>query len=473
MKKLHKLVFKTFFGPFTATLVISNFLLLMIWMVKYLDDIIGKGLDFIIILEMIGRGSLNQIPFSLPLAVLLSSTMTYGKLGETIELTAMKSLGVSLTKAMQPLFIFSVALSIGAFYFTNNYLPYSNKKLGALVGDIRKSKPELMIPEGVFYNQLNGYTIKIGKKYEDKTISDVLIFDDSNDGEGAFIAADSGRLELSKSGNHLILNLIDGNTYKRDEEKIKPGEMRRLPFVRNDFESNRIIFDLSAFSFEKSDPNNRGKSLKNIPVSEIKESKDSVKLELAEDLESFVENINYKSYFKKDSTISIDTIAALNFDSLKKKIFSIDSLKQKIVFKAAKESVVRIKNRLNNYDTNRSNIQKYLAQHDTEIHKRYSMALACLVMFFIGAPFGAIVRKGGLGFPVVIGVILFLVYYVITTSMYKVCKKGDFDPILGMWLAPMILAPVGLILTYKASTDSDLFRMEIYKKFFRKLFFIK
>ena len=470
MKKLHILVFKTFFGPFIVTFTISNFLLLMIWMVKYLEDIIGKGLDSIIILEMIARGALNQIPFSLPLAILLSSTMTYGKLGENIELTALKSLGVSLTKAMKPLFFFCVLVSVGAFYFSNNYLPYSNRKLSSLVGDIRKSKPELMIPEGVFYNQLKGYTLRIGKKYKDKTIADVLIFDDSNNGQGGFIASDSGNLELSRSGDHLILNLINGNTYKRDSEKIRPGKKRKLPFVRNNFKNNRIVFDLSSFKFEKSDPNSRGKSFKNIPVGQIVLSRDSVEIEKNKDLDDFIVGQHHKYYFRPDTTFKSDTVKASNYDEIMNRISNLDSLKKNIIYKTAKSQARQSVNRINNYTTSLNNIDKYIRQHTTEIHKRYSMAIACLVMFFIGAPFGAIVRKGGLGLPVVIGVLLFLVYYVISTSMEKMSKKGDFNPVFGMWFAPLILSPVGIFLTYKAATDSALFRWEAYKKGFKKLF---
>jgi len=470
MKKLHKLVFKTFFGPFIVTFTTSNFLLLMIWMVKYLDDIIGKGLDFTIILEMIARGALNQIPFSLPLAILLSSTMTYGKLGENIELTAMKSLGISLTKAMKPLFLFCILISISAFYFSNNYLPYSNKKLSSLVGDIRKSKPELLIPEGVFYNQLKGYTLRIGKKYKDKTIADVLIFDDSNNGQGGFIASDSGSLELSKSGQHLILNLINGNTYKRDKEKIRPGKNRKLPFVRNNFDNNRVIFDLSSFKFEKSDPNRKSKSYKNIPVEDIVMSRDSVHLEKKKELNDFITGQHHKYYFRADTSFLSDTVTPSNYDSLMHKISGLDSVKRHIILKTAKGQSKQSINRIVNYTTMLGNRNRHISQQTTEIHKRYSMAIACLVMFFIGAPFGAIVRKGGLGLPVVISVILFLIYYVIATSMEKISKRGDFNPILGMWFAPIILSPIGIFLTYKAATDSALFRWEAYKKGFKKLF---
>lgn len=470
MKKLHKLVFKTYFGPFLATFVISNFLLLIIWIVKYLEDIIGKGLDFIVIFEMIARGSLNQIPFSLSLAILLSSIMTYGKLGETVELTAMKALGVSLIKVMRPLFVFSVGLAIGSYFFTNNYLPYSNKKLSTLIGDITRTKPELMIPEGVFYNDLKGYTIRIGKKYPDKTISDVLIFDDSNEGKGGFVAADSGSLALSKNGKYLILNLLNGNTYKRDKEKIRPGKKKKIPFVKNQFKKNRLLFELTGFSFEKSDPNKRGKSLKNMSNASIAASRDSIILRKRKESNKLVNHLHHKYFFVEDSTFLADTVSPSDYAGLFGKIDAISNSKKKIIHKSAKEAAKKLKRRLIREEKNKSNSKIYIDRHALEIHKKYASAIACLIMFFIGAPFGAIVRKGGLGLPVVIGVLLFLVYYVISTTMYKMGKKGDFHPIWAMWLAPLILAPIGLFLTYKAATDSNLFRMEVYKRFFKRIF---
>lgn len=470
MKKLHKLVFKTYFGPFLVTFIVSNFLLLMIWMVKYLEDIIGKGLDFIVIFEMIARGSLNQIPFSLPLAILLSSIMTYGKLGETIELTAMKSLGVSLTKAMRPLLVFTVGLAIGAYFFANNYLPYSNKKLSSLMSDITRTKPELLIPEGVFYNNLKGYTIRIGKKYRDKSIADVLIFDDSNDGKGGFVAADSGSLELSKNGNHLILNLINGNTYKLDKEKIRPGTQRKLPFVKNQFSRNRLIFELTGFTFEKSDPNKRSKHLKNMSNSDIAHHKDSLELKQKKEAFNIVNHLHYKYFFIEDTTFLRDTVTAFSYNELIGSIDSIEDSKRKIIQKTAKETASKLKRKLEVEEKNKQNGAIYIGRHSLEIHKKYSNSIACIIMFFIGAPFGAIVRKGGLGLPVVIGVLLFLLYYVLSTTMYKMGKKGDFDPIWGMWLAPLILSPVGLFLTYKAATDSSIFRKEAYKAVIKRLF---
>ena len=473
MKKLHRLVFQTFLGPFIITLVISNFLLLMIWMVKYLEDIIGKGLEFSIILEMMGRGALNQIPFSLPLAMLLSSTMTFGKLGETVELIAMKSLGISLQKAMNPLLAFAVMITIGAFFFTNNYLPYSNKKLKALVSDIRVSKPELLIPEGVFYNQLRGYTVRIGKKYEDKSIADVLIFDDSNTGMDGFIAADSGNMALSSSGEFLILNLINGNTYRRDREKVKPGKKKKIPYVRNKFKTNQILFDLSGFKFEKTDPSNRGKSTRDMNITELSQGIDSLNNKRLDRLISTRNDLDHKYFFRPDTTFQYDTLKSIKYNRDSIITLIKDSNKLKNLYRSGLNLARNSKNYISRIETTLDNNDKFIVSHQTEWHKKFSMAFACIVMFFIGAPFGAIVRKGGLGLPVVIGILLFLFYYVTSTTMGKMAKKGDINPVLGMWIAPLILSPVGLFLTYKATTDSNLFRWEAYKKTFKKMSFRK
>ena len=196
MKKLQLLLFKTFLGPFLLTLFITNFLLLMIWFWKWLEDIIGKGIEFEIIAELVGYAALNQVPLSLPLAILLSSIMTYGKLGETIELTAVKSLGISLWRAMYPLILFVFGVAIFAFVFSNNVLPYTNGKLKMLLNDISDKKPELSIPEGVFYKELQGYTIRIGKKYPDKTLKDVMIFENKENSKNGFVLAKPKKVSL-------------------------------------------------------------------------------------------------------------------------------------------------------------------------------------------------------------------------------------------------------------------------------------
>ena len=472
MKKLHKLIFQTFLGPFFLTLVIGNFLLLMIFMMKYLDDLVGKGLDITIILKMMGLASLNELPYSLPLAMLLSSTMTFGKLGETVELTAMKSLGISLWRAMFPLIIFATGISFLAFYISNNLLPKSNAKLSALVSDIRLQKPELLIPEGVFYQDLGDYTIRIGKKHPDKTLSDIVIFNDSHQGRGGFISSDSGRMELSSDGSKLILTLIDGNSYKEENERVKPGKKRSFPLVRNNFETNQLVFDLAGDQFEESDPNKRGKTPRRMTISELDIAFDSTKIAQTKRKTQLHKDLIRKYYFRVDSAFNSDTVTPFTIDS-NTLLASFPVDKRISILKSAIDLSRNVKNYIGSCDLVTSNQEKIMGQHRIYWHKKFSLSFACMLMFFIGAPFGAIVRKGGLGLPVVIGIFLFLIFHVTTTSMEKIAKKGNIDPLIAMWIPYFFLGPIGLFLTYKATTDSDLFRIQAYKKFFKKLFLRK
>ena len=444
----------------------------MIFMMKYLDDLVGKGLEITVILKMMGLASLNELPYSLPLAMLISSTMTFGKLGETVELTAMKSLGISLWRAMFPLIIFSVFISFTAFYISNTLLPKSNAKLSALVSDIRMQKPELLIPEGVFYQDLGDYTIRIGKKYPDKTLSDIVIFDDSHQGNGGFISSDSGRMELSKDGEKLILTLIEGSSYKEENERLKPGMNRSYPLIRNNFKTNQLIFDLSGNEFEESDPRKKGKSPKRMTITELEIAFDSTKSAQKSRKNQLYKDLIRKYYFRKDTTFATDTLTPFSIDSATL-LLSIPEKKRISIVKNAINLSRNTKNYISSADLVTSNQDSIMIQHRVYWHKKFSLSFACILIFFIGAPFGAIVRKGGLGLPVVIGVFLFLFFHVATTSMEKTAKKGDIDPLIGMWLPYFTLGPIGLFLTYKATTDSALFRFQSYRKALKKLFFIK
>lgn len=439
---------------------------------KYLDDLVGKGLELSVIIKMMGLASLNELPYSLPLAMLLSSTMTYGKIGETVELTAMKSLGISLWRAMFPLIVFSVFISFCAFYISNNLLPKSNAKLSSLLIDIRVKKPELLIPEGVFYSNLDDYTIRIGKKHEDKTLSDIIIFDDSHNGRGGLISADSGRMELSEDKSKLVLTLIDGNSYKEESEKVRPGKKRSFPLVRNNFELNQIIFDMSGNNFEESDPNKRGTSSKRMTVTELSNAIDSTKQAQNTRKKQLYSDLYRKYYFRKDSTFTQDTLTPSDF----KHPVLLDFFKkehQENLLKSAIDLAINAKNYISSAEIVTNNQKRVMSRQKIYWHKKFSLSFACILMFFIGAPFGAIVRKGGLGLPVVIGIFLFLFFHVTTTSMEKMAKKENIDPLIGMWMPYFVLGPIGLFLTYKATTDSALFRAQSYKKVFKKLFFRK
>lgn len=465
MKKLHILLFKTFLGPFVVTLFVTNFLLLMIWFWKWLEDIIGKGLDISVIVELVGYAALNQIPMSLPLAVLLSSIMTFGKLGETVELTALKTLGISLWRIMMPLIFVATILTSSAFVINNNILPYTNGKLKLLLRDVTSKKPELSIPEGVFYQGLDGYTIRVGKKYPDKSLSDILIFENKNI-NSRFIAADSGSLEMAKNGTHLVLMLYNGTAYEHQKEEIKPGQNRKYPLVRNKFTTNQLAFDLSTFQFNRSSEDLRGDS-KMRNVIELSQSIDTFQIKADIRKQELFEELNNQYFFQQDSNFLVDTI---NVDSVNyyAAIESVSFDKKIALYKHAAEIARNAKNYVYGGQIMIENFEELKRRHQIEWHKKFALSLACLFLFFIGAPFGAIVKKGGLGLPVIISTIVFLLYHVFTIVGEKLAKTGDWTALNGIWLASYIIIPIGIFLTIKATSDSTLFNFKTYLNLFKK-----
>ena len=468
MKKLHLLLFKTFLGPFLLTLFITNFLLLMIWFWKWLEDIIGKGIEFEIIAELVGYAALNQVPLSLPLAILLSSIMTYGKLGETIELTAVKSLGISLWRAMYPLILFVFGVAIFAFVFSNNVLPYTNGKLKMLLNDISDKKPELSIPEGVFYKELQGYTIRIGKKYPDKTLKDVMIFE-NKENSNRFVTSDSGRMEVANADSLLVLTLINGNAYDQENEEGKINQQKSFPMVHNHFETNQLIFNLTAFKFERSKNNSYSGDAKMKNVVKLDESIDSMRIQIRIRQKQLEDDLSNNFYFRPDSTINYDTITACKLDS--QTIISNFDPKTRIqILKHGLDIAENAKNYIYSGEMVMSNQEKISNKNKIEWHRKFTLSFACLLLFFIGAPFGAIVKKGGLGAPVIISVFLFLTFHVLSIVGEKLAKSGSWEAYEGMWMASVILTPLGLFLTFKATSDSSLFSLLAYKKFFARIF---
>jgi len=439
----------------------------MIWFWKWLEDIVGKGIEFGVIAELVGYASLNQVPLSLPLAILLSSIMTYGKLGETIELTAIKSLGISLWRAMLPLIMLTTVLTGFAFIFSNNVLPQTNKNLKMLLNDVSRQKPELSIPEGVFYNELEGYSIRIGKKYPDKTLKDIIIFQNKLN-NNRFITSDSGRMELGNDGALLVLTLINGNAYDQESENEKVNQQKSYPLVHNQFKENQIIFDLESFNFVRSEDENYSSNSKMRNIVELEESIDSMAYQMVKRSKILYDDLYRNFLFTVDSTIDYDTITSYplvqsaiinNFDTVKR---------QKIAHHAV-QIARNAKNYVHSSSMVLNNQKKIQNRHKVEFHRKFTLSFACILLFFVGAPFGAIVKKGGLGAPVVISVFLFLTFHVLSIVGEKLAKNNTWEVYEGMWMASIVLLPVGVFLTYKATTDSAIFNATSYKKFFLRL----
>jgi len=453
------------------TFFIAMFVFFMMFIFKYIDDFVGKGLSASVLSELFFYFSLTTIPMALPLAILLSSLMTFGNLGEYFELTAMKSAGLSLQKIMTPLIFTTICLSIAAFYFSNNILPFTNLKAGSLLYDVRESKPALLFKEGVFNNSLEGFSIRVGKKDKDgKTLRNILIYDHrAMQGNNIVLAAKSGIMEETADKMFLVLTLKDGVSYKDMVDDPKDIETR--PMIRDKFEERTIHFDLSEFKMSRTNEDLFKNNYQMLNISQLKQTVDSMEIKNENRKTEFTKQLK-QSYYpqstvllsKLDSTKTSSSDTSTFAKLIKARQLSIIESATNIArsAKAYSESI------MNEEDADESSRLKY----EVEWHRKFTLSVACIVLFFIGAPLGAIIRKGGLGMPVVISVVFFIIFHILSITGEKLAKEGEIPVYQGMWLATAILLPVGVFLTYKATTDSSLFDANAYiepiKNFFTR-----
>jgi len=438
------------------TFFIAVFILMIRWLYVYVDDLIGKGLSGTTLAELFFYVALNTFPLALPLALLLSSLMTFGNLGEHFELVALKSSGLSLQKIMLPLILVSLLLSGGAFLFSNNILPFVNLKMQSLIYDIQQKKPALNIKEGIFYNGIDGYTIRIEKKESDGvTCQNILIYDHTDGvGNNKVLTAQSGRLEMSPDNQFLNVTLFNGTSY---EEMVDKKSGNTYPLNRSTFKEQDVRFDLSGFKMMRSDEELFKSNYAMLNLKQIHEMIDTTNMEKEERMAEFRKNFtDMLISSKKDSALLVTDIhpkvtesaiidAALNITRSKK--YYIESLIGDL-----------------------ENYNRPIISLNVEWHKKFTLSIACLILFFVGAPLGAIIRKGGLGMPVVVSVIIFILFWVMTITGEKMSKEGVLQPQLGMWIASLVTLPAGIFLTIKATSDSSLLDAESYIRPFRKLF---
>lgn len=481
MKTLHKYLVKNYIGPFVLTLFISLFVLVMQFLWKYLEDLVGKGIGFSVLAELFYWVILTMIPLALPLAVLLSSLMTFGNLGEYYELVALKSSGLSLQKIMRPLVIFICIVSIGAFYFSNNVLPYANLKWHSLIYDVTHQKPSINIKEGAFYNGINKFVIRVDKKNEDgKSMEGILIYDHTNTiGNSRVVIAERGKMEMTPDRKYFIINLENGHSY--DETKSDGEKKEYHPLLRSDFKTKVIKVALSGFDFVKSDEELFKDNYEMMDISSISRELDSISLDGYERknlLYSYLKNKKYglinfqgtpsdsaaiKTAFP-NQVINQNTGIPANTVLGKSNTPELTEASKKIaaanIARNAKAEIQRTLHEL-------KIINNPIVYLNIVWHKKFTLSIACLILFFIGAPLGAIIRKGGLGMPVVISVIFFIFYWVISIVGEKFSKEGIIEPYLGMWISTVFFLPIGIILTAKATADSSLFDIEQYKRFLK------
>ncbi len=487
MKKLHLLVIKSFIGPFILTFFFVVFILLMQFLWKYIDDLIGKGLEMSVISEFLLYTSASLVPMALPLAVLLASLMTFGNLAENLELLAFKSSGISLVRIMAPIMVIAAIIAIGAFTFANFVMPVTNLKMRSLLYDIQQQRPELTIKPGVFDNTLEGYSIRIGSR-DSKTslLNDILIFDHTKKlGNTKVTVADSGYMKMSADEKHLLLTLYNGHTYEEmQKQKKEKKHIKSYPHQREHFEHQDLIIEMTGFGLNRTDENLFRNAFSMLNIGQLHHFEDSLIMDLDTILTDFHSVIKStlvdkpKTMLIKRSRILPDSVrAAMDRDTMTVMQLHVDTLfgqlsrleqrraiTQSITYARSNKSITK-----SNVGTNEWKTSK-LRRYQIEIQRKYTLSLLCLIFFFIGAPLGAIIRKGGLGMPVIVSVLLFLIYYVISMTGEKFVREDILPPFVGMWISTFILIPVSILLTYKAANDSVIMNVETYLLWAKKLF---
>lgn len=465
IKKLDTLIIKAFIGPFFATFFIALFVLVMQFFWLYIDDVVGKGLDLSIIVQLIGLVAVNCVSLALPLALLLSSIMTFGNLGESFELVAIKSAGIPLLRFMRPLFFVAVLIAGISFLFANNIMPVAVLKLNTLKYDIIVSKPAFDIKEGIFYDKIEGYVIKIGKKSKDgNIIKNVIIYEKNRGLQDYSLIAESGIMKVAP-GNQLEFDLQNGWRYQEKGNRMTTN----TEFVRLGFKEYKKILDLSSFKMNTTSDSAFSDNYKMLSVRQLSKTIDSLK--------------KFNTYFEKRS--KTDVSPYLTFTRYAdtgllpvnaKNVTRISNINQ-IIADSANDA---INNKLQiQLNSAKSNVQLLAAEyegkqrnlrfHQIEWHRKFTLAVACIVLFLIGAPLGSIIRKGGLGTPLVFAVIFFVIFHLLNTFGEKFVKSDVLSPFTGMWLSSALLFPIGFFLTYKAMKDSQLFNQEYYYRSLKKL----
>ena len=482
---------------FFMTFIICLFILLMQFLWRYIEDLVGKGLDNSVIAELFFYATLSLIPMALPLSILLASLMTFGNMGERLELLAVKASGVSLLRAMRPLIILVATISIGAFFFQNEAMPRINIKFRTLLSSIKHKSPELEIPEGSFYKGINGYSIYVSKKDpETKLLHDMMIYDTSNGFSNMTVTVcDSARMRVSANKDFLLLNLYNGKRFANlrngtinlqgQESSYASRQNKFVPYYRESFKEETIIISFEG-NFDRMDEASMDghQSAKNIVM--LNRSIDSLQSQVDSlnqmdrtsiinsyitfDNNEFVNNVGSQSSDLIKTANDSLNFASLDFDSV---LNSYKTSEIERIYDQASNNLQQVNSFYIYQKGPKVDVQKNIRYHEVELHRKFTLSFACLIFFFIGAPLGAIIRKGGLGMPVVVSVLFFIVYYIFDNVGVKMARDGVWQIWQGMWLSSMILFPIGVFLTYKAMNDSDLFNAEAYGKYFKKVLRIK
>lgn len=465
IKKLDKLIIKAFLGPFTATFFITVVVLVLQFFWLWIDDFVGKGLSVGVILEFIGYQAATLVPLALPLAVLLSSLMTFGNLGETYELVAVKASGISLLRFMRPLIFVVMGICGIAFYFGNSVIPITQLKSRTLLSDIVWAKPAFDIKEGVFYDKIGGLAIKIGKKENDSIIRDIIIYEQAGNIQDNFIVASDGIMRVSKDKRFLEFNLKNGWRY---QERGSTIGATNTEFVRLGFKEYKKSFDLIAFQFKRhdQDSSNAG-NFRIMSMPQLSKVIDSLK----RGIDTVGRRVTHDVFVQSSFATLVDSSWARVPAGDSDRVPLVRSLPDSVRNLLNQRVVSRIGMLRSTADalvTSTEDQEKDLRRYQIEWHRKLSLSLACLVLFMIGAPLGSIIRRGGIGNSLLSSIVFFMLFYFIANTGEKFAKEGEWSVFAGMWLATFVLTPIGLFLTWKAVHDSQLFNKEYYARLIQK-----
>mgnify|MGYP000078301997 FL=1 len=458
---------------FLGTFFICLFIFMMQFLWKYVDELVGKGLEMEVLVQFFFYSAVSLVPASLPLAVLLASLITFGNFGERYELLAMKAAGISLLKIMRPLIVFIAFVCGISFYFQNVIGPKAEVKLWTLLISMKQKSPELDIPEGVFYDAIDGYNLYVKKKNrETGVLYNVMIYNFSDGFENAhIIVADSGKLEMTADKKHLFLHLYHGEMFENLKAQSMSAE--NVPYRRETFREKHTIIEFNS-DFSMVDAS---------IMSNQSRSKDMKKLQASVDSMTAISDSVGRSYYREVNNIgtyrltpSLTKQDTVKMQAANLRGYNVDSLfqsstlmqKQRII-SSASSTVGNLANDWNFKSFNIKQNDQDIRKHQTEWHNKITLSLACLIFFFIGAPLGGIIRKGGLGMPVIASVLIFIIYYIINNTGYKMARDGNWVVWMGMWTSTAVLAPLGAFLTYKSNNDSVVLNADAYVDWFKKV----
>ncbi len=445
-----------------GTFFIAEFIFTMQFLWKYIDDLVGKGLEFALVAKLIGMFAVTMLPLALPLSLLLASCMAIGNLGENNELIALKSGGISLLKTLRLPWLFVGVICIGSFFINNNIIPYINLKYYSLLFDIRKHKPALDIRENIFYRGISGYTLKVGSKSADNTtIYDIILYDHSSGrGNDNVLLADKGELYLSQDEKYLILNVYNGVQYQdmsqRKEFAFYPKEQ-----TSTYFDKLHKVFDLTEFKLTRTDQALFKGNYQMMNTQQMRHEIDSIRGSFSLEYKDIYNFSGSYLGIKKnpnafvDSTLLSGTLDKIAYQKILQSHEISTTLKQKV-----KDDIMTLQSNMDANLEQRKNKISDIAEYKTEYYKKFNLSLSCMILFLIGSSMGAIVRKGGFGMPILISVIYYMLFHVLNMGGDKLSTYEMLPPILGAWLSSIVLMPISIFILWKANTDTKIFKNE-------------